>query len=70
MRPRPVRSALSPRHVPDAIEAVPAIPYSRTGKKLEIPVKHLLRGAAPDQVVTPGSIRDPAVLEVFSAMAR
>jgi acetoacetyl-CoA synthetase len=65
-----IRSALSPRHVPDTVEAVPAIPYNRTGKKLEIPVKHVLQGAAADDVVTPGSISDPAALEAFAAMAR
>ncbi|MFI5589959.1 acetoacetate--CoA ligase [Amycolatopsis sp. NPDC051758] len=65
-----IRSALSPRHVPDTIEAVPAIPYNRTGKKLEIPVKHLLRGAAPDTVAAPGSLSDPTALDAFSGFAR
>ena len=36
---------LSPRHVPDTIAAVPAIPRTLTGKKLEAPVKRILRGA-------------------------
>jgi acetoacetyl-CoA synthetase len=65
-----IRSALSPRHVPDTIEAVPAIPYNRTGKKLEIPVKHILRGAAPDTVAAPGSLSDPTALDAFSGIAR
>jgi acetoacetyl-CoA synthetase len=37
-----VRTALSPRHIPDTITAVPAIPRNRTGKKLELPVKKIL----------------------------
>ena len=41
-----LRSELSPRHVPDTIAAVPAIPRTLTGKKLEAPVKRILRGAA------------------------
>ena len=41
---RALRSQLSPRHVPDTIRAVPAIPRTLTGKKLEVPVKRLLRG--------------------------
>ena len=39
-----LRSELSPRHVPDAIVSVPAIPRTLTGKKLEAPVKRILRG--------------------------
>ena len=42
---RALRGALSPRHVPDAIVAVPAVPRNRTGKKLELPVKRILQGA-------------------------
>ena len=41
-----LRSELSPRHVPDAIVAVPAIPRTLTAKKLELPVKQILRGYA------------------------
>lgn len=39
-----IRSGASPRHVPDEILAVPGIPHTRTGKKLEVPVKRLLQG--------------------------
>jgi acetoacetyl-CoA synthetase len=39
-----VGAKLSPRHVPDLIEEVPAIPYTSTGKRLEIPLRHLLEG--------------------------
>ncbi len=45
---RSLRSQLSPRHVPDTIRAVPAIPRTLTGKKLEAPVKRILRGDAVD----------------------
>lgn len=37
-----IRSRLSPRHVPDLIVEAPAIPYTSTGKRLEIPLRHLL----------------------------
>ncbi|WP_282786675.1 acetoacetate--CoA ligase, partial [Nocardia sp. CC201C] len=40
-----VREEVSPRHVPDEIIAAPAIPHTRTGKKLEVPLKKLLQGA-------------------------
>ena len=45
---RNLRSQLSPRHVPDTIRAVPAIPRTLTGKKLEAPVKRILRGDPVD----------------------
>lgn len=62
---REIRAALSPRHVPDRIVAVPAIPYSRTGKKLEVPVKKILLGAAADVVASPGALTDPGALDAF-----
>ena len=40
-----LRNSLSPRHAPDTIVAVPAIPRTLTGKKLEVPVKRILTGA-------------------------
>ncbi|GAB2844750.1 acetoacetate--CoA ligase [Actinocorallia aurea] len=65
-----IRSMLSPRHVPDAIIAVPAMPYGRTGKKLEVPVKKILLGAEPDVVASAGSLMDPGALDAFAAVAR
>ncbi|MFI7690123.1 acetoacetate--CoA ligase [Nonomuraea sp. NPDC049655] len=65
-----IRATLSPRHVPDALLAVPAMPYGRTGKKLEVPVKKILLGAAPDEVASAGSLMDPAALDAFTAIAR
>lgn len=65
-----IRRELSPRHVPDRIVSVVAIPYSRTGKKLEVPVKRILRGAAPDEVASPGAVLDPSALDAFVAFAR
>jgi acetoacetyl-CoA synthetase len=65
-----IRTALSPRHVPDRIVSVPAIPYSRTGKKLEVPVKKILRGVSPDAVASPGALVDPTALDAFVEFAR
>jgi acetoacetyl-CoA synthetase len=64
-----LRTALSPRHVPDEIVAVPCIPYSRTGKKLEIPVKRILQGAAPAEVASPGALLDPHSLNAYAEFA-
>ena len=60
-----LRTELSPRHVPDRIEAVPAVPRTLSGKKLEVPVKRILTGAPVDQVASRGSLADPRALEHF-----
>jgi acetoacetyl-CoA synthetase len=66
---RSLRSALSPRHVPDTIEAVPAIPRTLTGKKLELPVKKILQGADRDDVVRLDALSDPRSINAFVAYA-
>ena len=58
-----LRATLSPRHVPDAVHAVPAIPRTHSGKKLEVPVKRILRGADQSAVASPGALADPASLD-------
>ncbi len=64
-----LRRDLSPRHVPDAVVVVPAIPRTLTGKKLEAPVKRILRGEQADKVASRGSLADPAALDAFVALA-
>ena len=64
-----LRTELSPRHVPDGIVAVPAVPHNRTGKKLELPVKRILLGAAPDDVASRDVLADPASLDPYVALA-
>jgi acetoacetyl-CoA synthetase len=66
---RELRAALSPRHVPDRIVAVPAVPRNRTGKKLELPVKRILLGAAVDDVASRDVLADPTSLDPFVALA-
>jgi acetoacetyl-CoA synthetase len=64
-----VRQHLSPRHVPDVICFVPEIPYTLSGKKLEVPVKRLLSGTALGEVCNPGTLRNPEALSVLLAVA-
>jgi len=64
-----LRTELSPRHVPDTIAVAPVIPRTLTGKKLEIPVKAILQGTAPDIVATPGAIDHPEALAWFARWA-
>lgn len=66
---RAVRERVSPRHVPDEVIAVRAVPHTRTGKKLEVPVKRILQGAAASEVLDPGALDDPGALEDFAAVA-
>ena len=67
---RGLRSQLSPRHVPDTIRAVPAIPRTLTGKKLETPVKRILRGAAVEAVASRDSLLDPTALDAVRRARR
>jgi acetoacetyl-CoA synthetase len=66
---RTIRAELSPRHVPDEVHQVPAIPRTISGKKLEVPIKRLLEGEPLDRVVNPGALADPAALDAFVALA-
>ncbi|GAA4859852.1 acetoacetate--CoA ligase [Actinomycetospora straminea] len=65
-----LRSALSPRHVPDHVHAIPAVPRTRTGKKLEVPAKRILLGADPDAVASRDSLADASALDAFVPLAR
>lgn len=60
-----LRSSMSPRHVPDEIVAIPEVPRTLNGKKLEVPVKRILRGEAAGTVVTPEAMANPDALEPF-----
>lgn len=64
-----LRSELTPRHVPDRVEAVPVVPRNRTGKKLEVPVKRILLGAAVDDVASRDVLADPTALDAFVHLA-
>jgi acetoacetyl-CoA synthetase len=65
-----LREALSPRHLPDAVEAVPAIPRTMTGKKLELPVKRILLGTPSEQVASRDALADPQSIDAFVAYAK
>jgi acetoacetyl-CoA synthetase len=64
-----IRAALSPRHVPDDVIKVPVIPRTLTGKKLEIPIKRIMQGMAPDQAAAAGSVDHPEALAFFARFA-
>ena len=67
---RELREECTPGHVPDAIIAVRAIPLTRSGKKMEMPVRRLLLGADPAAVADPDAMADPGTLDDFLEYAR
>ncbi|MTD52887.1 acetoacetate--CoA ligase [Amycolatopsis pithecellobii] len=58
-----VRDRVSPRHVPDEVIQAPGIPHTRTGKKLEVPVKNILRGFTG--AVGKDAVDRPELLEFY-----
>ncbi|HET9898266.1 MAG TPA: acetoacetate--CoA ligase [Streptosporangiaceae bacterium] len=60
-----LRSALSPRHVPDEIHQVPGVPRTLSGKKLEIPVRKILTGTPVSEAADPASLANPEVLACY-----
>jgi acetoacetyl-CoA synthetase len=64
-----IRSQASPRHVPDEIIAVPGVPHTRTGKRLEVPLKRLFQGVDPAKALNLGAVDDAAAVEHYIALA-
>ncbi len=64
-----LRTDLSPRHVPNEIYQVETIPYTLSGKKLEIPVRRILLGQPVATAVDPGAVRNPESLTYFVELA-
>ena len=67
---RRIREHASPRHVPDEVIEMPGIPHTRTGKKLELPVKRLLQGEQVDRVAKPGAVDRPELLDAYADISR
>ncbi|MFD3744020.1 acetoacetate--CoA ligase [Nocardia sp. NPDC058633] len=65
-----IRDKVSPRHVPDDIIVAPGIPHTKTGKKLEVPLKKVLQGGDPSGVVSPSAVDDPGLIDWFATLRR
>lgn len=65
-----IRTECTPRHVPDEIIAIHAIPYTISGKKTESPVKRVLMGHDPEKAINKDALRNPEAMEFFIQMAR
>jgi len=66
---RSIRERCSPRHVPDTVEAIAAVPRTLSGKVVEVPVKRILMGADPEKVVSRDSLANPEALDWFVGLA-
>jgi acetoacetyl-CoA synthetase len=64
-----IRKTLSPRFVPDAFIAAPAIPRTLSGKKQEVPIKRLFQGWPLAKVINPDGIANPDVIPWYHARA-
>lgn len=60
-----LKKECSPRHVPDRIIQVKDIPYTLSGKKMEIPVKKALMGIDISKNVNPDAVRNPEAMNFF-----
>ena len=58
-----LREQVSPRHVPNRILFVDALPRTLNGKRVEVPIRRILLGAEPDQAVSKDSLADPRALD-------
>ena len=67
---RNIRERTSPRHVPNEIFAVPDVPKTLNGKKLEVPVKKILSGTPPDEAASRDSLSNPESLDRFAELSR
>jgi len=61
-----LRREYTPRHVPDRIVQVPEIPVTLTGKKLEVPVRKILRGVPADEAANRNAMANPDSLDFFA----
>jgi acetoacetyl-CoA synthetase len=65
-----IRERTSPRHVPNEIFAVPDVPKTLNGKKLEVPIKKILSGTPPDEAASRDSLSNPESLDRFAELSQ
>lgn len=65
-----IREALSPRHVPDEIYAIPDIPRTLSNKKMEVPIKKIFMGMPVEKAADLDAVQNPSALQHLAALAR
>lgn len=64
-----LRQECSPRHVPDRMYAIEGVPYTLTGKKMEVPVRKLLMGMEPERACSRDAMMNPGAIDFFVRFA-
>ena len=65
-----IREHASPRHVPDEIIAAPGIPHTRTGKKLEVPIKRIFQGGESAKSLDRSAVDVPELVDWYIERGR
>ena len=65
-----IRTRISPRHVPDEVFAIPEVPRTLSGKKMEVPVRKILLGHPVERSANRDAMANPASLDWFVDFAR
>jgi acetoacetyl-CoA synthetase len=65
-----IKTALSPRFIPNEIFQVSEIPRTLSGKKQELPIKKLMLGQPLEKVVNKDAMANPACLDWYVALAK
>ena len=64
-----LRTDISPRHVPDDVYKIEQVPYTLSGKKMEVPIRKILLGEAVERAVNVGAMRNPDAVGYFEGFA-
>jgi acetoacetyl-CoA synthetase len=64
-----IRSQLSARHVPNEVFEIAEVPRTISGKKLEVPVKKILLGQAPEKACNRSAMLNPGSIDWFVGFA-
>ena len=65
-----LRADASPRHVPNDIIAIDQVPYTLSGKKMEVPIRKVLLGQNIGEAANPGAMRNPESIKFFEDFAK
>ncbi|MEM7130617.1 MAG: acetoacetate--CoA ligase [Chloroflexota bacterium] len=65
-----LRQDVSPRHVPDEVFVIQEVPYTLSGKKMEVPIRKILLGQDVGKAANPGAMRNPEAIKYFQEFAQ
>jgi len=65
-----IRAFFSPKHVPDTIYLIQQVPYTLTGKKMEVPVRKIVAGVSEEKAANRDAMANPTSLDYFVAYSK